>query len=84
VVDLRDTEFVDSTTLAVLLGARHQARQVGLGFTVVLPPREYTQVHQILELTRLGSAFASYGTLDEALVAARAGETTGSQHAKVA
>ena len=84
VVDLRDTEFVDSTTLAVLLGARHQAKQDGLGFTVVLPPREYTQVHQILELTRLGSAFASYGTLDEALAAARAGETTGSQHARVA
>jgi anti-sigma B factor antagonist len=78
VVDLRDTEFVDSTTLAVLLGARRQAEQAALGFTIVLPPREYTQVRQILELTRLGSAFASYGTLDEALTAARSGKTSGS------
>jgi anti-anti-sigma factor len=76
VVDMRDTEFVDSTTLAVLLGARRQAEHDGLGFTIVLPPREYTQVHQILELTRLGSAFASFGTLDEALVAARSGRTS--------
>ena len=76
VVDLRDTEFVDSTTLAVLLGARRQAEHDGLGFTTLLPPREYTQVHQILELTRLGSAFASFGTLDEALAAARSGRTS--------
>ena len=78
VVDLRDTEFIDSTTLAVLLGARHEAQRHGLGFTVVLPAREYTQVHQILELTRLGPAFASHGTLDDALTAARSGQTTGS------
>ena len=32
VVDLRDTEFIDSTTLAVLLGARKRAEQAGLGF----------------------------------------------------
>jgi anti-sigma B factor antagonist len=75
VVDLRDTEFVDSTTLGVLLGCRRQAQQDGLGFTVVLP-REYTQVHQILELTRLGSTFGTFGTLDEALVAARRGQTS--------
>jgi|SRR5215212_7353096 anti-anti-sigma factor len=78
VVDLRDSEFIDSTTLAVLLGARHRATQARLGFTLVLSAHEYTQVHQILELTRLGSAFASYGTVDDALTAARAGETTGS------
>ena len=76
VVDLRDTEFVDSTTLGVLLGCRQQAQQDGLGFTLVLPLREYTQVHQILELTRLGSTFGIFGTLDEALVAARRGQTS--------
>jgi anti-anti-sigma factor len=77
VVDLRDTEFVDSSTLAVLLGARRQAEQDGLGFTVILPPQEFSQVHHILELTRLGSAFASFATLDDALAAARRGQTTG-------
>ena len=78
VVDLRDTEFIDSTTLAVLLGARHQAEQDGLGYTVVLPPEEFTQVHHLLELTRLGSAFATHTTIDAALAAARAGQTSGS------
>ena len=78
VVDLRDTEFIDSTTLAVLLGARHEAQRHGLGFTVVLLSGEYTQVHQILKLTRLGPAFASHDTLDDALQGARKGHATGS------
>jgi anti-anti-sigma factor len=78
VVDLRDTEFIDSTTIAVLLGARRHAERNGLGYTLVLAPHEYTQIHQILELTRLASAFASYGTIDEALAAARSGRTSGS------
>jgi anti-anti-sigma factor len=78
VVDLRDTEFIDSTTLAVLLAARRQAEQSGLGFTLVLPKRSYTQVHQLLDLTGLGATFAIFGTLDEALTAARSGRTSGS------
>jgi len=73
VVDLRDTTFVDSTTLSVLLGARHQAERASLGFVLVLPEREYTQVHRILDLTGLVSAFATYNRLDDALAAARAG-----------
>jgi len=75
VVDLRDAEFIDSTTLSVLLRARHGAEGAGLGFTVVLAERDYTQVHQLLELTGLGAAFAVFPTLDQALTAARAGQT---------
>jgi anti-anti-sigma factor len=74
VVDLRDAEFIDSTTLGVLLRARQQAEAAGLGFTLVLSERDYTQVHQLLELTGLGTAFAIFPTLDEALSAARAGQ----------
>ena len=33
--------------------------------------KEYTQVHQILDLTGLCSAFSIFGTLDEALAAVR-------------
>jgi anti-anti-sigma factor len=73
VVDLRDTTFVDSTTLSVLLSARHQAERASLGFVLVLPEGDYTQVHRILDLTGLGSGFAIYGTLDKALAAAREG-----------
>jgi anti-anti-sigma factor len=78
VVDLRDTEFIDSTMLAALLTARRDAEQAGLGFTIVLPRRNYTQVNQLLDLTGLGSTFAIYDTLDDALAAARAGDTSGS------
>jgi anti-sigma B factor antagonist len=78
VVDLRDTEFIDSTTLAALLGARKQAARASLGFTLVLPERDYTQVHQLLELTGLGPAFARFDTVDEGLAAARAGNNGGS------
>lgn len=71
VVDLRDTTFVDSTTLSVLLSARHRAEASSLGFVLVLPAQDYTQVNRILDLTGLASAFAIFGTLEEALVAAR-------------
>jgi anti-anti-sigma factor len=78
VVDLRDTEFIDSTTLAVLLRARQQAERLALGFTLVLPKHVYTQVHQLLDLTGLGATFASFNTLDDALHAAREGRTSSS------
>lgn len=78
VVDLRDTEFIDSVTLSVLLAARRRAEESGFGFTLVLPRRTYTQVHQLLELTGLGASFAIFGTLDEALAAARSDRTSGS------
>jgi anti-anti-sigma factor len=84
VVDLRDTEFIDSTTLATLVAARRAAAGSGLGFTVVLPRQSYTQVTRLLELTGLRSSFAIYETLEEALAAARTGATGGSQHRRVA
>jgi anti-anti-sigma factor len=75
VVDLRDTEFIDSTTLSVLLAARRRAEQTSLGFALVLSSRAYTQVNQLLDLTGLGGSFAIYGKLDDALAAAREGRT---------
>lgn len=75
VVDLRAAEFIDSTTLSALLGARHRAEQAGLGFALVLPEEEHTQVHQILSITGLDSAFAICGELEEALAAVRRGLT---------
>ena len=73
VIDLRDTAFIDSTTLSVLLGARLAAEKSSLGFALLLSDRHYTQVHQILELTGLGSTFAILGKLDAALRAVREG-----------
>ena len=77
VVDLRDTEFMDSTTLATLLAARRAAEHTDVGFTFVLPKGTYTEVSQLLDITGLGSTLAIFDTLDEALAAARDGKTTG-------
>jgi anti-sigma B factor antagonist len=71
VVDLRDTSFIDSTTLSALLTGRQRAERSGLGFALVLPERDYTQVHQILDLTGLGSGFIIRGTLEDALGSVR-------------
>jgi anti-anti-sigma factor len=77
VVDLTDATFVDSQTLSVLLSARHRAHAAHLGFTLVLPDGNYTQVHRILRMTGLGSWFATCPTHEKAVVAARAGESAG-------
>jgi anti-sigma B factor antagonist len=77
VVDLRDATFIDSTTLSVLLRARHRAEQSPLGFALLLPDRGYSQVNQILDLTGLGPTFAIFGKLDDALAAVRAGRVGG-------
>jgi anti-anti-sigma factor len=77
VVDLRDTAFIDSTTLSVLLGARQRAEESSLGFALLLPDRTYNQVNQILELTGLGPTFAIFAKLDDALTAVRAGRVAG-------
>lgn len=71
VVDLRDASFIDSTTLSALLSARHRAEGMGLSFALVLDDDEHTQVHQILDLTGLGSAFAIHPRLEDALDAIR-------------
>ena len=76
-VDLRDTEFIDSTTLGTLIGAVRHAERVRLGLTFALPHRNYTEVNQLLDLTGLGTTFAIYNTLDDALAAARRGITKG-------
>jgi len=77
VVDLSEATFIDSQTLSVLLGARHQAELAQLGFTFVLPERDFTQVHRILNMTGLGSWFVRYGTLQEAVAGTRAGRNAG-------
>jgi len=77
VLDLTDATFVDSQTLSVLLGARHDAESTALGFTLVLPRDRYTQVHRLLEMTGLAAAFAIFPSLQPAVAAARAGRSTG-------
>src|SRR5438046_9528359 len=51
VVDLRETEFIDSTTLATLLAARRGAEQAELGFAFVLTKRNYQAANPLHALT---------------------------------
>jgi anti-anti-sigma factor len=71
-VDLSNATFIDSQTLSVLLKGRNAAEERSLGFVLVVPPDEFTQVHRILDMTGLVSSFVTRPTLDDALAAARA------------
>jgi anti-anti-sigma factor len=77
VVDLRETTFIDSQTLSVLLSARHQAEEAALGFALALPDDDSTQVNRLLGQTGLGDAFAASTSLDRARTAAHAGAAAG-------
>jgi anti-sigma B factor antagonist len=75
VVDLRDATFIDSQTLSALLAARHQADEADLGFGLVLLDDRFTQVHRLLDLTGLGSAFAVFPTIEKAAASVQTGQT---------
>jgi anti-sigma B factor antagonist len=75
VVDLTETTFMDSTTLSALLSARRQAEEQRLGFALVLPVDERTQVDELLDLTGLRSAFVIDGGLDDAIADVAAGRS---------
>ncbi len=71
VVDLTSATFVDSSILRVLLEARRQAEEEGLGFSVVLGDGEGPGVRRILEVTGLMSIFPVLSSREEALQQAR-------------
>ena len=75
VVDLTETTFMDSTTLSALLSARRRAEEQRLGFALVLPVDERTQVDELLDLTGLRSAFVIDGGLDDAIADVAAGRS---------
>jgi anti-sigma B factor antagonist len=70
VLDLSETEFIDSTGLSVILnGLRRVTRQRGRMALVCTNPT----VLRLFEITRLDSTFDIHETLDDALKTARAG-----------
>lgn len=71
VVDLTPATFVDSSILRVLLEARRQAEETGLGFAVALGNGEGPGVRRILEVTGLISVFPVLANREEALQTAK-------------
>jgi anti-anti-sigma factor len=70
VVDLSAVDFMDSTGLALLLGAYRRMRRRGLGFAVVCPGGP---VRRVFEVTDMVKTLRVEPTRAEALQAAAAG-----------
>jgi anti-sigma B factor antagonist len=71
VIDLTPATFVDSSILRVLLEARRQAEESGLGFAVALGNGEGPGVRRILEVTGLMNVFPVRANREEALQTAK-------------
>jgi anti-sigma B factor antagonist len=73
VIDLTPATFLDSSVLRVLLEARRNAEEQGLGFAVALGDGEAPGVRRILEVTGLMPVLPVLPAREAALDAARAG-----------
>jgi anti-anti-sigma factor len=70
VIDMAGTEFCDSTGLNVLVRALRQAEQAGAELLLVV---RASALHRMLAVSGVGELFRTYGSLAEAVDAARAG-----------
>jgi anti-sigma B factor antagonist len=76
VFDLRSTEFIDSTIVAVLLGTKRRCREMGVGFATAVSGDEANAVRRIVEQTGVAPVLSVATDLDAAIAAARAYRTT--------
>ena len=67
VVDLTEATFIDSSTLATLLGRRHDRAQVSCAVTLVAPPG--TGPRRLLDLVQAGDHIRIFAVRDLALAA---------------
>jgi anti-sigma B factor antagonist len=64
VLDLRETQFVDSTALAILLNAQRRLSRVSRGMTIVCGPGPVRNVFEIARLTQTLGVVPSLEGLD--------------------
>jgi anti-sigma B factor antagonist len=69
VVDLQSCTALDSTVLAVLLGAARRAEENDLPFALVVDPAPQSPVRRVFDLAGLATGFPVYDDLDEAVSA---------------
>jgi anti-sigma B factor antagonist len=77
VIDLTGATFVDSSVLRVLLEAKRQAEEAGIGFAVVLGGDDAGPVRRVLDVTGLLPVLPLYAAREEAMEAARVGGPAG-------
>jgi anti-sigma B factor antagonist len=70
VVDVTETEFIDSSTIGALLRSRNRAERAGVGFNLVVGPDSV--VRRVLEVTDVLATLNSVDELEVALQPARA------------
>ncbi len=70
VIDVKRCTFIDSTAIAVVLGARQRAMDAGIGFALV---GHNPTIDRMLELTGLGEELEILKDRDEAVAALTAG-----------
>jgi anti-sigma B factor antagonist len=71
VIDLTPTTFVDSSVLRVLLEARRNADERGVGFAVALGQDDSGPVRRVLDITGLVPVLPVHSARDDAIAAAR-------------
>jgi anti-sigma B factor antagonist len=71
ILDLSDLEYMDSTTLGVLVGALHRMKSQNRDLVLVHPRG---RIASLLRVARLDSLFAIYDTVDEAIASIRRAE----------
>lgn len=74
VIDLTPATFIDSSVLRVLLEARREADEKGLGFAIALGEDEAPGVRRVLDVTGLISVFPVLPARKDALKVARSAD----------
>ncbi len=72
VIDLTETDSIDSAILGVLLSGLRRAREQGSGFALVVPGDDASPVRRVLEITGLTVVFPTFSSRDPAIGAVRA------------
>ena len=70
IVDLTQTDFLDSAAVTVLLNARDEAQRRGLRFALVIDDSTGWPVRQLLDVTGLVSVFPIAESRDDAIAGA--------------
>jgi anti-sigma B factor antagonist len=70
IVDLTETEFVDSSVVSALMRARDEAQRLRIRFALVVDDSTGWPVRQLLELTGLVSVFPIAESRDDAIAGA--------------